>query len=163
MRRHSIVALFAVVLAGLVLMAAVTNWRHWFGRSPAPIRLVAGPGDVERARFTRCAPRWRPDCVVDGDTIHYHGEKIRIADINAPEVSEPQCDYELDLGEKATDRMLGLLNEGPFSLKPLPDRDEDVYGRKLRTIMRGGHSLGEVLVAEGLAERWVGFRRDWCT
>ena len=37
-----------------------------------------------------------------------------------------------------------------------------VYGRKLRQITRGGTSLGEVLVAEGLAERWIGYRRNWC-
>ncbi|MBU6267776.1 MAG: thermonuclease family protein [Sphingomonadales bacterium] len=161
--RHPMLVLFTVVLAGLVLMAAATNWRHWLGHTPPAVRLVATVGDREGARFTLCGTRWRADCVVDGDTIHYHGDKIRIADINAPEVSEPKCDHELDLGEQATDRMLALLNEGRFSLMPLPDRDEDVYGRKLRTITRGGRSLGEVLVAEGLAERWRGYRRDWCS
>jgi endonuclease YncB( thermonuclease family) len=29
--------------------------------------------------------------VVDGDTFWYQGTKIRIADINAPEVSHPGC------------------------------------------------------------------------
>jgi endonuclease YncB( thermonuclease family) len=32
----------------------------------------------------------------------------------------------------------------------------------LRTVTRGGKSLGEILVAEGLAERWSGKRGDWC-
>jgi hypothetical protein len=27
---------------------------------------------------------------------------------------------------------------------------------------RGGESVGEVLVREGLAEEWQGYRRDWC-
>ena len=27
---------------------------------------------------------------------------------------------------------------------------------------RGGESLGGVLVGEGLAERWQGFRGSWC-
>ena len=49
--------------------------------------------------------------VVDGDTIWYRHQKIRIADINAPEVSEPQCDAELDLGEKASERLIALLNK----------------------------------------------------
>jgi micrococcal nuclease len=41
-------------------------------------------------------------------------------------------------------------------------RDEDRYGRKLRTIERDGRSLGDVLVAEGLARPWDGARRSWC-
>ena len=166
-RGHAIWALFFGVLALMVLVVAAINWRHWLAPLlPAHTQVrpfAAGPGDHERAHFTLCNRRSHIDCVVDGDTIHYHGDKIRLADINAPEISEPNCDSELDLGEKAADRLLALLNQGPFSLVPLPDRDTDVYGRQLRTIMRGGHSLGGVLVGEGLAERWVGYRRDWCS
>ena len=42
------------------------------------------------------------------------------------------------------------------------DRDTDRYGRKLRVVERDGVSLGETLVAEGLARRWEGRRRPWC-
>lgn len=41
-------------------------------------------------------------------------------------------------------------------------RDKDKYGRKLRTLERGGRSLGGILVTEGLARKWVGYRRSWC-
>lgn len=161
-----IVTVFACVLLLMAAMVAALNGRewlnHWLHPEAATIRLMPGATDTESAHFTLCHGPRRWNCVIDGDTIHYHGTKVRLTDINAPEISEPQCDYELDLGEKARDRLLQLLNEGRFSLIPPPDRDEDVYGRKLRAITRGGHSLGLVLVAEGLAERWVGFRRDWC-
>lgn len=156
-------ALFAAVLLGMALMVSALRWRTWLEPVPAAALPVAEASDREQARFHLCGRRVHDDCVVDGDTIHYRGEKIRVADINAPEVSEPQCDHELDLGEQATDRLLALLNQGRFSLAPLPDRDEDRYGRKLRTITRGGESLGMVLVREGLAERWRGYRRDWCS
>jgi endonuclease YncB( thermonuclease family) len=53
------------------------------------------------------------------------------------------------------------LSAGPFQLQPI-DRDEDVYGRKLRIVERGGHSLGDTLVAEGLAHSWRGHRESWC-
>jgi micrococcal nuclease len=53
------------------------------------------------------------------------------------------------------------MNAGPFRLVA-GGRDEDRYGRKLRTIARGGRSLGDMLVAEGLARRWDGGRRSWC-
>ncbi|WP_394357150.1 hypothetical protein [Sphingopyxis indica] len=41
-------------------------------------------------------------------------------------------------------------------------RDSDRYGRKLRIVVRGGTSVGSVLVAEGLARPWEGRRRPWC-
>ena len=105
-------------------------------------------------------------CLADGDpaldqTGHALGTKIRIADINTPEVSEPDCAREAELGAKATDRLLTLLNEGPFSLEQI-DRDIDKYGRALRVVTRGGQSLGDVLVREGYAERWKGYLGNWC-
>ena len=36
----------------------------------------------------------RQTCVVDGDTIWLEGAKIRIADIDTPELYSPQCDAE---------------------------------------------------------------------
>ena len=53
---------------------------------------------------------------------------------------------------RAKYRMRELLNQGPFVLKTTYGRDEDTYGRKLRTISRDGRSLGDVLVDEGLAD-----------
>lgn len=161
-KRHPMAVLFGAVLLGMAVMVSALRWRGWIAPAAAAADPAAGAGDREQARFHLCGRKWREDCVVDGDTIHYRGDRIRIADINAPEVSEPQCDAELDLGERATDRLLALLNGGRFTLVPLPDRDEDKYGRKLRIVARGGQSLGMVLVREGLAEKWRGFRRDWC-
>ena len=119
--------------------------------------------DAEHAQFTICDGPIRVDCVVDGDTFWYRGEKIRIADINTPEVSEPQCAAEARLGQQATERLHALLNAGPFTLAPNPDgRDRDRYGRLLRVVTRGGASLGDTLVREGLAEEWKGYRGSWC-
>lgn len=117
--------------------------------------------DREAAHFSLCSGSIREDCVVDGDTFWYGGEKIRIADINAPEVSEPHCAAEGARGVAATRRLTELLNAGPFTLEPA-DRDRDRYGRLLREVTRGGESLGDTLRAEGLAERWKGRRGDWC-
>lgn len=104
----------------------------------------------------------RRTCVVDGDTIWLDGVKIRIADIDTPEISQPRCDYEYDLGIKARDRLVVLLNQGEFSAVPIGNRDEDQYGRKLRVLMRDGRSIGDRLVAEGLARTWSGRREPWC-
>lgn len=112
--------------------------------------------------FQNCATGTRQACVVDGDTIWLDGQKIRIADIDTPEVSEPRCSTELALGNRATGRMLELINEGPFELRGWPGRDTDRYGRKLRVLVRDGRSLGDILVSEGLARTWSGRREPWC-
>lgn len=54
-----------------------------------------------------------------------------------------------------------LMNAGAFSLEEA-DRESDRYGRLLRVVVRGGESVGAVLVAEGLARRWDGARHPWC-
>ncbi len=119
--------------------------------------------DTERARFPVCVGSGRITCIVDGDTIWYQGNKIRIADIDTPEVSRPACAREARLGDQATARMQALLDAGPFSLQPSADgRSADRYGRALRVVTRGGQSLGMTLVREGLAEEWGGPRIDWC-
>jgi endonuclease YncB( thermonuclease family) len=117
--------------------------------------------DREAARFALCSGPHRTDCVVDGDTFWYRGEKIRLADINTPETSRPACRREADLGAAATARLRALLNQGPFTLAA-GTRDRDRYGRLLRTVTRGGESLGAALVREGLAETWMGRRGTWC-
>ena len=101
------------------------------------------------------------NCVVDGDTFWADGRRIRVADIDAPETHPPRCAYEANLGERATIRLRQLLNQGPFELERM-GRDHDIYGRKLRIVIRDGHSLGQQLVAEGLARVWAGTRRPWC-
>jgi len=101
------------------------------------------------------------NCVVDGDTFWFEGEKIRIADIDTPELSPPRCEAERIKGEAAKARLLALLNAANFALVA-GWRDEDKYGRKLRTVLRSGHSLGDILVNEGLARRWDGARHGWC-
>lgn len=104
----------------------------------------------------------RRTCVVDGDTFWLEGDKIRIADIDTPEISEPKCDAEYQLGMKATYRLRDLLNDGAFEVRTIGDRDSDRYGRKLRVVVRNGQSLGDQLVSEGLARTWSGRREPWC-
>lgn len=112
------------------------------------------------AAATRVDDPWAVS-ITDGDTFRYRGERIRIADIDTPEV-QGRCAYEARLAAQATERMEGLLREGPFEMQPIPGRDEDQYGRKLRVIVRDGRSLGDQLVSEGLARTWEGRRRAWC-
>ncbi len=87
-------------------------------------------------------------CVIDGDTIRIEGQSVRIADIDTPEVRDYGCAEEKALGDRATLRMLELVNQGGFTMALWDHRDEDMYGRKLRVLERDGQSLGMLLVAE---------------
>ena len=117
--------------------------------------------DTESGRFGPCRGEARVTCVVDGDTFWYRCAKIRIADINTPELSRPGCAAEAALARRSTERLIALLNAGRFSLES-GSRDVDHYGRLLRTVSRDGKSLGARLEAEGLAEHWRGRRGNWC-
>lgn len=157
-----------VVVVGAMLGLAVAGAdlnRIGFGAIAAPGHDTAarteGGEVMAPRRFGLCVTGGGSDCVVDGDTFWIDGEKVRVADIDAPETHPPRCDEEARLGDAATLRMQALLNDGPVTLIPI-DRDTDRYGRKLRVVERGGVSLGEMLVAEGLARRWEGRRRPWC-
>ncbi len=72
--------------------------------------------DTLRASFALCDTGRRMTCVVDGDTFWLDGVKIRIADIDAPEISQPACREERVAGEAAKLRLLQMLNAGEFSL-----------------------------------------------
>lgn len=111
--------------------------------------------------FSICGSTRRITCVVDGDTFWFRGEKIRIADIDAPELSPPRCEREREHGLAAKQRLLDILNSGPLSFK-MTARDEDRFGRKLRIVYRDRRSVGDILVAEGFARKWQGSRRSWC-
>lgn len=122
----------------------------------------ASPPAVTVTRsFGLCHTGGGTNCVVDGDTFWIDGEKIRIADIDAPETHPPRCAGEARLGNAATGRLQALLNAGPVELA-IADRDTDRYGRKLRIARRDGQSIGATLVDEGLARSWGGHRQPWC-
>ncbi len=94
-----------------------------------------------------CAPGPRDHCVHDGDTVWWEGEKIRIADIDTPELNGA-CEYERDLALRARNRLVQLLNAGAFQIAR---KGQDRYGRTLATLHRSGRSIGDQLVAERLA------------
>lgn len=155
---------YAVIL-GLMIGWYAPQWRAdppreragpWSTSASAP----ASGSDQLSARFGFCHSGG-VNCVVDGDTFWFGGDKYRIADIDAPETHGPRCAAEGVLGARATTRLQDLLNAGPFTLES-GDRDADRYGRALRVVSRDGASIGGILVTEGLARTWDGARHPWC-
>ncbi len=120
------------------------------------------PAQNFHSNWERCGKGKRVTCVVDGDTVWLDGEKIRVADIDTPEITNPKCRSERERGERAANRLVSLLNQGAIRIEGSGDRDKDKYGRLLRTIAVNGRGVGDILIREELARPWTGQRRPWC-
>lgn len=92
----------------------------------------------------------RPAVIIDGDTVAFGHERIRIENIDAPESFRPRCERELVAGLKAKERLAHLLRAGPV----LRRRGLDPFQRTLGRLRTAAGDVGEVLVAEGLALPW---------
>jgi endonuclease YncB( thermonuclease family) len=80
---------------------------------------------------------------VDGDTIRYETERIRIRGLNAPELTEPG-------GREALERLSQLLREGTIRIVP---HGKDVYERTVADVFVNGQNVAEILMTEGYGKR----------
>ena len=101
-------------------------------------------------------------CVVDGSTILYAGRKVRLADIDTPEIAGARCDQERSRGGDAKLRLREILNEGDVTLVAAKDGAAGRAGAAPHLVLRGGRSIGGRLVQEGLARPWTGRHQSWC-
>jgi endonuclease YncB( thermonuclease family) len=109
---------------------------------------------IAAAALAVCPPQGaRYHCVVDGDTLWWEGEKIRIAEIDTPEMNG-RCPAETARARQAQARLVQLLNARQVSFERV---GTDRYGRTLANF----GSVSEALIREGLARRW-GDQRGWC-
>ena len=127
-----------------------------------PFGPLAGRHQVVSATFTACGPGRGNACVIDGDTFKLGDRKIRITGIDAPELAHPQCPEEAALARRSADRLRAMLNEGTFDMVPHRLQRLDQHGRELMVIERDGNSIGDRLIDEGLAHRYLGSKDSWC-
>jgi len=153
--------IFNIGMAAFAVFWFAPDYLGYAAQSIPLATSVAAATDIESARFSFCHSGGGTNCVVDGDTIWYQGNNIRIADIDTPETHPARCRREAELGAAATQQLQVLLNAGTFSIETI-DRDTDRYGRQLRILTRGGESIGGVLVDDGLARWYEDGRRSWC-
>ncbi|MBU6432508.1 MAG: thermonuclease family protein [Nitrospirae bacterium] len=99
-------------------------------------QALAPLGGIERTVGSRQVQ------VVDGDTFRYGAERIRLRDIDAPELNEPG-------GQAARLRLEELLRSGPVRIVP---RGRDVYDRLVADVFVDGQNVAEVLSREGYAK-----------
>ncbi|MBS0169697.1 MAG: thermonuclease family protein [Nitrospira sp.] len=92
--------------------------------------------------FERTVDGWQVR-TVDGDTIRYGSDRIRICGYNAPELSEPG-------GRDAALRLEQLMQEGTIDIVP---HGHDVYGRTLADVFVNGQNVADVMMMEGFGRR----------
>jgi endonuclease YncB( thermonuclease family) len=154
-----------VALAAPVPAVDVGGSRNGQGDHDAPTPVVRPSDQVSTAsirtdQFYFCGIR-NDNCVIDGATFLYHGETIRVADVDAPRIRQASCDKERSRGFYAKQRLRELLNAGDFRLVAAGRQDAKA-GEKLRLVTRGDQSLGRMLISEGLVRPWTGHATPWC-
>lgn len=102
---------------------------------------------------------WPVERVVDGDTLHAGGLKIRLMGFDTPEL-RARCEAEAILAKRATERLQELAGESDVRFCP---SGKDRYGRTLATMPVNGKNVADILIGEGLAREYHGGRRaGWC-
>ena len=113
--------------------------------------------------------------VHDADTLYVGQTGYRLAGVDAPEIGDrAECPAEHRAGIAARDRARALV-AGARRVEARPaqgnagerwrdaeDWPRDRFRRRLATISVDGRDLGELLIAEGHAARWRGYKTDWC-
>ncbi len=144
----SLAAISAAIVAAAVPTGAVLMLWHGFANAVA-----------EKTPLPMAKP-W----VIDGDTIDDRaaGIRYRLANIDAPETGDnARCHRERMRGEEATRAAIRLVRSAA-QVQVRPTFRRDRYGRRVAFVLVDGRDLGELLMAQGLAQPWRGRRRKWC-
>ncbi|MDB5528107.1 MAG: nuclease [Devosia sp.] len=105
----------------------------------------------------------RYTCIVDGDTIWFEGQNLRLQSYDTPEPYTAICggSAEVALAKQASARLLDLLNTNAFTVETF---GLDGTGKRtLATVRVGGRDVGDILISERLARHWPDGDEWWCS
>jgi len=126
-----------------------------------PLLAVPAPVIAEDAGFMLCEALPHITCVWSGNSFYLRGELIRLADIDAPERYTSACPAASNLSWLSARRLRDLLNAASFEIQPAGD-GASTSGGIPSLVTRDGESLGNALVAAGLARPASSTAQDWC-
>lgn len=100
---------------------------------------------------------------IDGDTYVCYGERIRVENIDAPEL-HARCEAEMDAARAARIFAQHALDGAlVIEIKVNQRRPRDRYGRTLARVIVDGDDLGDLMIEAGLARLYHGEQRQsWC-
>ena len=152
-----------VIVVALVIYAAFQNSPSLTSNNPS------SSGTIIHNSFS----------ITDGDTIRISGENkgTRLVGFNTPETFSPRCEREAQLGRRATARLKEIVASSDMELVKVPcacpsgteGTDACNFGRSCGVLRANGKDVGDILISEGLAVRFVCGRtscpstpRPWC-
>jgi micrococcal nuclease len=146
MKRNRLTLAFAVV--ALSIISGIT------------LNASDGQAGIQRCDFG--SGRDFVTCVIDGDTVWVEGTNYRLAGFDTPEGYRNLCGGSLErqLSERATDRLIQLMNTSDWEVRSLGRADR--YGRVLANLNIDGRDVGEILIEERLARFWPDGDEWWC-
>lgn len=103
----------------------------------------------------------------DGDTCYViidgKNTKIRLLELDTPEISKPKCDAEKRLGIEARDYLNSLI-ENASTIEFKTDYVEDYFGRVLSFLIIDGEDVSEKIVNNNLGVVYKrNDKKDWCS
>ena len=102
----------------------------------------------------------------DGDTCYIYidnrKEKIRLLELDTPEISKPKCEKEYLRGIEARD-FINQLIEDANSIIIETDYSKDYFGRTLAYLIVDGVDVSNLMIEKGLGVKYQkGVKKDWC-
>ena len=103
----------------------------------------------------------------DGDTCYVmidgNKAKIRLLELDTPEISKPKCEAELELGLEARDYLNNLIaNASSVEIKT--DYEKDYFGRTLAHLIIDGEDASAKIRSNNLGTIYErGNKKDWCS
>ena len=103
----------------------------------------------------------------DGDTCYVMIDgtkaKIRLLELDTPEISKPKCEAELELGLEARDYLNNLIaNASSVEIKT--DYEKDYFGRTLAHLIIDGEDASAKIRSNDLGVIYErGNKQDWCS
>ena len=103
----------------------------------------------------------------DGDTCYVtidgQNEKIRLLELDTPEISKPKCDVELELGLEARDYLNNLITNAT-TIEFKTDYAKDYFGRILTFLIIDGEDVSNKIVSHNLGVVYdKNNKKDWCS
>ena len=103
----------------------------------------------------------------DGDTCYVmidgNKAKIRLLELDTPEISKPKCEAELELGLEARDYLNNLIaNASSVEIKT--EYEKDYFGRTLAHLIIDGEDASAKIRSNNLGVIYErGNKKDWCS
>ena len=89
--------------------------------------------------------------------------KIRLLELDTPEISKPKCDAELKLGLEARDYLNNIIKNAT-SVEFETDYTKDYFGRILSFLIIDGENVSAKIVANNLGVVYdKNNKMDWCS